>query len=137
MALEIPADQVSVRGVLSAAVGPVGGKPMSFSIQPQFIQKRIESFDNAGYRVPGIPVGMAKDPKVTAGYNTVNAGIAGMAGVDAEQFYTALVVFKYTNDDEITFEGDKLVIDGSAINIDPLSDAAQFTFYITGEWTFN
>lgn len=131
MALNIPVDQVSVRGVRNATIAGSSIKPMSFNYQPQFIQKRVESFDNEGYRLPGIPVTMAKDPKVTVGYGTVNGGLVGLASADPDSYYVANVQFALTDGGNMTFTASDMVIDGSGMSIDPLSDSLQITFIIT------
>ena len=72
MALTIPADQVSVRGIRTSSVAGVTIKPQAFQYQPTINQKRVETFDANGFRIPGIPVPIAKDPKFTVGYNVVS-----------------------------------------------------------------
>lgn len=139
MALPIPADQVSVRGVISSSIGGSSVKPVSFNYQPNFIQKRVQSFDDEGYMLPGIPVIQAKDSKITASYGTVNSGLIGLAAVDPDEFYTAAVNFALTDGGAIAFGASGLVVDGQGLSIDPLADSMQITYIITDpgsvDWT--
>lgn len=133
MPLAIPADQVSIRGIKSSLVAGITTKPQSFQYQPTINQKRVETFDDDGFRIPGIPVPIAKDPKCSVGYNVVSPSIAALIGnlENVDAFHSAVIVFANTAGGQITFNAEELVMDGQSLSIDPLSDTAQIGFICT------
>ncbi|HET8687031.1 MAG TPA: hypothetical protein VFM18_10255 [Methanosarcina sp.] len=131
MALTIPDDQVSVRGVRRSSIAGVTVKPQAFQYQPTINQKRIETFDSDGFRIPGIPVPIAKDPKFTVGYNVVSSQLVNLVTTGVDEFYVANIAFATTDDNTLTFAATKLVIDGQSLSIDPLQDTMQIGFVCT------
>jgi hypothetical protein len=140
MALIIPADQVSVRGVRSSSItnGLTGDeglnitiKPQAFQYQPTINQKRVETFDSEGYRIPGLPVPVAKDPKFSIGYNVVSEQLVTLVTTGVDQLYTSAIAFATTDGGTLTFSASNIVIDGQSLSIDPLQDTMQIGFICT------
>lgn len=131
MPLNLPADQVSIRGIKTASVAGVTKKPTSFQYQPTVLQKRVETFDADGYRIPGIPVAMSKDPKFSVGYSSVSPELIALVTADVDNFYTAAIKFATTGNDEMDFTAGEVVIDGQSLTIDPLQDTMQIGFICT------
>jgi hypothetical protein len=131
MALVIPADQVSVRGIRSSSIAGVTIKPQSFQYQPTINQKRVETFDADGFRIPGLPVPIAKDPKFSVGYNVVSEQLITLVTAGVDELYTAAIAFATTNDGTLTFSAANIVIDGQSLSIDPLQDTMQIQFICT------
>ena len=131
MALNIPTDQVSVRGIRTSSVAGVTIKPQQFQYQPTINQKRVETFDADGFRTPGIPVPIAKDPKFTVGYNVVSEQLVTLVTTGVDEFYTAAIAFATTADGTLLFSASDIVIDGQSLSIDPLQDTMQIAFICT------
>jgi hypothetical protein len=131
MALIIPADQVSVRGIRTSSVAGVTIKPQSFQYQPTINQKRVETFDSDGFRIPGLPVPIAKDPKFSIGYNVVSEQLVTLVTTGVDELYTAAIAFATTDDGTLTFSASNIVIDGQSLSIDPLQDTMQIGFICT------
>jgi hypothetical protein len=131
MALVIPSDQVSVRGIRTSSIAGVTIKPQQFQYQPTVNQKRVETFDADGFRIPGLPVPIAKDPKLNVGYNVVSPQLVELVMTGVDELYTAAVSFATTDDGTFNFAASSMVIDGQSLAIDPLQDTMQIAFIIT------
>lgn len=130
MALNLPVDQVSVRGVRTANVAGVTLKPTSFQYQPTTLQKRVESFDANGFRTPGVPIPISKDPKFSVGYSVVSGPLIALVTSDYDTYYSASIAFATTDDGTFNFAATGCIVDGQSVNIDPLADTMQITYFI-------
>lgn len=130
MVWAIPADQVSIRGIRSSSIAGVTAKPNAFTYTPTVNQKRIETFDDNGFKTPGLPVPVMKDFKFTVGWSIFSAQLLSLATAEVDEFYTAAIAFATTDDGTQTFTASDIVIDGESINLDPLSDSFSLGFII-------
>lgn len=128
MALIIPDDQVSIRGVRSSNIAGVTVKPRQFVYQPTVNQKRVETYDSDGFSVPGLLIPISKDYKFTVGWNLFSPQLLSLATAGVDEFYTANIAFATTDDDTQTFSASALIIDGQSLNLDPLGDTFNLGF---------
>lgn len=136
MAFSLTADQISVRGVKSSNIAGSNAKPRQFVYQPSVSQKRIETYDSEGYNVLGVPIVQFKDYKLNVGWSLFSPSLAALATADPEVYYSATVSFATTDNGTLQFSANNLVIDGSSVSLDPLSDSASIGFIIMGTVTF-
>lgn len=140
MALNIPANEVSIRGVKggSSSIGPITKDPMSFVYTPQVQQKRVETFDVNGYKTPGLPIPIAKDYRLQVGYNVFNPTVASLlVSTDVcDNEYVSTCTFILSDNSEYVFDAPRVIIDGQSINLDPLSDNMQLAFILPEPATF-
>jgi len=139
MSLNLNSEEVSIRGVKTSTIASITKKPSAFAYTPSIQQKRIANYDDDGFMNPGIPVPIGKDYRLQVGWNVFNPTVAEwLVTTDvADNLYSASVLFALTDGATKQFTATSLlIIDGSSINLDPLSDSMSVAFILKGPATF-
>ena len=139
MSLNLSPEEVSILGIKTSTIANITKKPSAFAYIPSVMQKRIATYDDDGFSLPGIPVPIGKDYKLNVAWNVFNPTVASwLVTTDvADNLYSASVLFALTDGSTKQFTATNLlIIDGSSINLDPISDNMSVGFFLKGPATF-
>lgn len=121
----------SIRGIKSFSLGEINTKPSGFTYSPGAEQKRIASFDNEGYKIPGYPVLIAKDYKCSFTWSQFNGQLTSLAESFDSEYATSIVFATTYQNRSFGFTASALVVDGQSLTFDPLGDSLSIGFVIT------